>query len=104
MPASGARLAAGPLVAAGVAWSPPAGVAAVEVQLDRGPWQPARLAAVASTSTWVQWSCTFADVAPGQHLLAARATDGRGQVQTSATRPAEPSGATGYPYRGFSME
>jgi len=101
VPASGAQVPAGTVVAAGVAWAPPAGVAAVEVQLDRGAWQPARLAAVASTNTWVQWSCTFADVAPGQHLLAARATDGQGRVQTSATRPAEPSGATGYPYRGF---
>jgi DMSO/TMAO reductase YedYZ molybdopterin-dependent catalytic subunit len=103
VPASGARVPAGTLVAAGVAWAPPTGVAAVEVQLDRGPWQPARLAAVASTNTWVQWTCTFADVAPGQHLLAARATDQLGQVQTAATRPAEPSGATGYPYRGFSV-
>ncbi len=104
LPASGARVSAGTVVAAGVAWAPPTGVAAVEVQLDRGPWQPARLAAVASTNTWVQWTCTFADVAPGQHLVAARATDGHGEVQTSATRPPEPSGATGYPYRGFAVE
>ena len=104
VPASGAHVPAGTLVAAGVAWAPPTGVAAVEVQLDRGPWQPARLAAVASTNTWVQWTCTFADVVPGQHLLAARATDRQGQVQTSATRPAEPSGATGYPYRGFFVD
>ena len=104
VPASGAGVPAGTLVAAGVAWAPPTGVAAVEVQLDRGPWQPARLAAVASTNTWVQWTCTFAGVASGQHLLAARATDRDGQVQTSATRPAEPSAATGYPYRGFFVD
>jgi DMSO/TMAO reductase YedYZ molybdopterin-dependent catalytic subunit len=101
VPASGAWVPPGSVIAAGVAWAPPTGVAAVEVQLDRGDWQPARLAAAASTNTWVQWTCRFADVAPGQHLLAARATDRRGQVQTSEPRPAEPSGATGYPYRGF---
>ena len=103
VPASGARVPPGTLVTAGVAWAPPTGVAGVEVQLDRGGWRPAQLAAVASTNTWVQWTCRFADVGPGQHLLAARATDRLGQVQTSATRPAEPSGATGYPYRGFSV-
>ncbi len=45
----------GPVAVAGVAWAPHRGISAVEVRVDDGAWQPARLGAVPSDDTWVQW-------------------------------------------------
>jgi len=82
VPASGVTVPAGRVSIAGVAWAPPTGIAGVEVQIDRGAWRPAQLAAVASGNTWVQWSYAWTDAVPGQHLLAVRATDRLGRVQS----------------------
>ena len=55
-PRGGQVVSVGETVAiAGVAWDQHVGVSKVEVQVDDGPWQPARLAAVPSTDTWRQW-------------------------------------------------
>jgi hypothetical protein len=103
VPASGVTVDAGTVILAGVAWAPPTGVAMVEVQIDRTDWRPASLGAVASANTWVQWRYEWDDAPPGPHLVAARATDRNGRVQTDQPRIAEPQGATGYPYRGFTV-
>ncbi|MBF6174536.1 molybdopterin-dependent oxidoreductase [Nocardia blacklockiae] len=95
-PRVGARLTAGRVPVAGVAWAQHRGITAVEVQIDDGPWQPARLAAEPSTDTWRQWVYDW-DATPGPHTLRARATDGTGEVQTSDLRDVIPDGATGYP-------
>jgi DMSO/TMAO reductase YedYZ molybdopterin-dependent catalytic subunit len=68
---------AGPVTVAGVAWAQHKGVAAVEVRVDRGGWQPARLAAVPGIDTWRQWSWQW-DATPGRHRIEARATDATG--------------------------
>jgi DMSO/TMAO reductase YedYZ molybdopterin-dependent catalytic subunit len=81
---------------AGVAWAQHKGVEAVEVRVDRGPWQEARLAAVPGLDTWRQWVWEW-DATTGGHVLEARATDKTGYTQTSALAPPEPNGATGYP-------
>jgi DMSO/TMAO reductase YedYZ molybdopterin-dependent catalytic subunit len=94
VPAFAARLAAGPVTVAGVAWAGDRGVAAVELRVDGGPWQTVRLSRPLSAATWVQWSGSWV-AAPGQHVLEVRATDGTGAVQTDEiTRPA-PGGAHG---------
>jgi DMSO/TMAO reductase YedYZ molybdopterin-dependent catalytic subunit len=81
---------------AGVAWAQHKGIDAVEVRVDRGPWQQARLAAVPGIDSWRQWSWDW-DATPGSHLIEARATDKTGYTQTATQAPPEPNGASGYP-------
>ncbi|GAB2725514.1 molybdopterin-dependent oxidoreductase [Nocardia thraciensis] len=95
-PRAGARPGSGNVVVAGVAWAQHRGIRAVEVQIDDGPWEPARLAVEPTIDTWRQWSYDW-DAVPGPHTLRARSTDGTGQVQTSDVRDVIPDGATGYP-------
>ena len=87
---------AGRTSVAGVAWAQHKGIEAVEVRVDRGQWQQARLAAVPDIDTWRQWVWDW-DAGPGNHLIEARATDQTGYTQTAAQAPPEPNGATGYP-------
>jgi DMSO/TMAO reductase YedYZ molybdopterin-dependent catalytic subunit len=87
---------AGRTSVAGVAWAQHKGIEAVEVRVDRGQWQQARLAAVPDIDTWRQWGWDW-DAAPGNHLIEARATDKTGYTQTAMQAPPEPNGATGYP-------
>lgn len=94
-PRRGAQLPIGRVAVAGVAWAPERGIAAVEVQVDGGPWTPARLSTPISRATWVQWLYLW-QAAAGSHVLRVRATDGTGVVQTAAVQPPAPSGATGY--------
>ena len=80
---------------AGVAWDQHVGVSKVEVQVDNGPWQAARLAAVPSTDTWRQWVLPWTPEKSGSHTLRVRATDAQGHVQDTKHRDVFPSGATG---------
>jgi DMSO/TMAO reductase YedYZ molybdopterin-dependent catalytic subunit len=89
-------LRAGPRQIAGVAWAQHKGIDAVEVRVDGGPWQQAKLAAVPGIDTWRQWVADW-DATHGNHLIEARATDATGYTQTAAQAPPEPNGATGYP-------
>lgn len=95
LPRDGTGVTAGDRAVAGVAWAPDRGVAAVEVQVDDGPWMAAELSTPISDATWVQWQYQW-HATTGQHSLRVRATDGTGTVQESRqTRPA-PDGARGY--------
>ncbi len=95
-PRSGASVRSGQAVAvAGVAWDQHVGVLAVDVQVDNGAWQAARLAPVPSTDTWRQWVLVWTPPKPGSYTLRVRATDGSGVVQTAMSQPPFPSGATG---------
>ena len=96
VPGDGTKLKAGPTNVAGVAWAQHKGIDAVEVRVDRGPWQRARLATVPGIDTWRQWVWQW-DATPGQHRIEARATDATGYTQTASIAPPEPDGATGYP-------
>lgn len=95
VPVSGARLPAGPVTVAGVAWAPDRGVSRVEVRADGGPWQAARLATEISAAAWVQWLWDW-PATPGSHVLEVRATDGLGEVQTADVSPPDPDGARGH--------
>jgi DMSO/TMAO reductase YedYZ molybdopterin-dependent catalytic subunit len=95
VPRADARIRPGRVAVAGVAWAQHRGVEGVEVRVDGGPWQPARLGAEASVDTWRQWVHLW-DATPGRHTLQVRATDGAGAVQTGEQAPPEPDGATGW--------
>ena len=86
----------GSTAVAGVAWAQHKGIEAVQVRVDQGPWNEARLAAVPGIDTWRQWVWEW-DATAGQHVLEARATDKTGYTQTSAQAQPEPNGASGYP-------
>jgi len=90
-----ARLPAGQVVIAGVAWAQHLGIARVEVRVDDGPWTTARLAAAPSTDTWRQWALDW-DAAPGRHTLEVRATDRTDVIQTATRNEPFPDGATGW--------
>ena len=90
------NLKAGTHQVAGVAWAQHKGIDAVEVRIDNGPWNEARLAAVPDIDTWRQWVYEW-DATPGNHLIESRATDRTGYTQTALQEPPEPNGATGYP-------
>jgi len=94
-PRSGTTVPAGHYTVAGVAWEQEVGIAAVEIALDGGQWQRARLGRVPSVDTWVQWSAEL-DLPRGGHRLAVRAIDRDGTVQTSVRRDVAPDGATGW--------
>ena len=81
---------------AGVAWAQHKGIEAVEVRVDQGPWNQARLAAVPDLDTWRQWVWEW-DATSGNHIIEARATDKTGYTQTATQAQPEPNGASGYP-------
>jgi DMSO/TMAO reductase YedYZ molybdopterin-dependent catalytic subunit len=71
----------GELAVRGVAWSGAAPIARVEVSLDSGPWQEARLVGERNRHGWIWWE-TFARVdRPGALSVRARATDLAGRTQ-----------------------
>jgi DMSO/TMAO reductase YedYZ molybdopterin-dependent catalytic subunit len=93
-PRDGASVAAGTVPLAGIAWAPLSGVGAVEVQVDDGPWQPARLSKAVSGTLWRQWALDWRPV-PGTYRVRVRASDADGRPQDTQRRPVFPSGATG---------
>jgi DMSO/TMAO reductase YedYZ molybdopterin-dependent catalytic subunit len=95
VPRQFASVNAGKVAVAGVAWAQHTGIDKVEVRVDGGAWQQARLAAQDTTDTWRQW--VFAWEAPrGQHKLEVRATDTSGYTQTPHRASPRPDGATGW--------
>lgn len=95
VPRPGRTVAAGTVQFGGVAWAQQRGISRVEVRVDRGPWQQARLAPGISKDTWVQWQLGV-DLAPGAHEVQVRATDSGGMAQSEQRAPVAPDGATGY--------
>jgi DMSO/TMAO reductase YedYZ molybdopterin-dependent catalytic subunit len=78
--------AAGPFVVTGAAWTDGTPLESVEIQVDGGDWQRARLERqlVASRHAWTLWTAEIPALPPGPHTVASRATDRRG-----ATQPAD---------------
>jgi hypothetical protein len=81
---------------AGVAWHQGVGIESVQVRVDDGPWQEARLGRVPSADTWVQWAMPWTVRGSGPVTLQVRAVDRQGQVQDEKRRGVFPSGATGW--------
>jgi DMSO/TMAO reductase YedYZ molybdopterin-dependent catalytic subunit len=96
VPRSFAQVRAGTQVpVAGVAWSQDRGIEKVEVRVDGGPWQEARLADQDNIDTWRQWMWLW-DAKSGNHQIEVRATDTTGYVQTDKRTPIAPNGSTGW--------
>lgn len=89
------RILAGATVVAGVAWATHRGVSRVQVQVDGGPWQDARLGPDVGLDYWRQWYLPW-NATSGRHRLAARAFDGSGVPQPAAVQGVLPDGPTGY--------
>jgi DMSO/TMAO reductase YedYZ molybdopterin-dependent catalytic subunit len=94
-PADGARLTAGRVAVAGVAWAQHRGIEAVEVMIDDDDWREAELGVDDTIDTWRQWVYRW-DAAPGAHTVSVRATAGDGDTQTAVRAAPFPDGATGH--------
>jgi len=95
VPRSGAAVRAGRVAVAGTAWAMHRGIRQVQVRVDDGDWQDARLAAEPTIDAWRQWVFDWSATA-GSHVLTVRAQDGSGQWQTADVARADPDGATGH--------
>lgn len=87
-------------VIGGVAWAQGTGVASVDVRLDDGAWQPARLGGDGGTDSWRQWSLPLAALtggapAGGEHRLTVRMTGRDGRPQSTDLAPPAPNGSSG---------
>ncbi|UUU44484.1 molybdopterin-dependent oxidoreductase [Streptomyces sp. NBC_00162] len=94
-PRSFAALVPGRVAVAGVAWAQHRGIERVQVRVDGGPWQEARLGDADGVDTWRQWVWPW-EATAGSHTLEVRATDGTGAVQTGERVGTLPDGATGW--------
>jgi hypothetical protein len=93
-PQPSGALKAGKIAVAGIAWAQHTGIQAVDVRIDNGAWQPAKLSKQDTVDTWRQWVYEW-DATPGNHTVSCRATDLSGYVQTDVPAKPFPSGATG---------
>ncbi|NHC24291.1 molybdopterin-dependent oxidoreductase [Nocardioides sp. IC4_145] len=100
VPRSEAEVPAGPVRFGGVAWAQTVGVAAVEIALDGGAWEPVEVADPGTDHTWVQWVGEL-DVEEGDHVVRVRMTDKDGNVQTGVEAAPIPDGASGWHERSF---
>ncbi|HWC23518.1 MAG TPA: molybdopterin-dependent oxidoreductase [Flexivirga sp.] len=95
VPHGGAKVDAGMVAVAGVAWRQHVGISKVQVRVDGGAWQDAQLGAGANADVWRQWVFEW-NAKRGHHTLTVRAVDKRGEVQIAASAPPAPNGSTGY--------
>jgi DMSO/TMAO reductase YedYZ molybdopterin-dependent catalytic subunit len=95
VPRAGARVQAGKVAIAGIAWAQHRGIAAVTVRVDDGDWEVARLAEEPTTDSWRQWVKEW-DAVRGSHTISVRALDKKGALQAQAQAPPAPDGATGW--------
>jgi DMSO/TMAO reductase YedYZ molybdopterin-dependent catalytic subunit/rhodanese-related sulfurtransferase/glyoxylase-like metal-dependent hydrolase (beta-lactamase superfamily II) len=80
-PVEGEQIDGGETVIRGVAWSGAAPIARVEISLDNGPWQPARLLGEPQRHRWQWWELLTRFDQPGPVSIRARATDLAGRTQ-----------------------
>jgi hypothetical protein len=78
----------------GVAWAQTRGIGKVEVKVDDGAWQEAKLGPEVDVDYWRQWYLPWT-AEPGDHDLSVRATDLDGEVQTDAKAAPFPAGSSG---------
>ena len=95
----------GTVAVAGIAWAQQRGVAKVEVRVDGGEWQEARIAPDVTIDSWRQWVYEWdtTGVEPGEHRLQVRATDTTGETQTELVARPDPDGATGWHTRTINV-
>jgi len=90
-----ATLDPGRTVIGGVAWAQQqGGIEKVEVRIDDGEWQEARLGKSAGNDYWRQWYLPWT-AESGQHTLSSRAVSGDGETQTDQRATPFPDGSSG---------
>jgi DMSO/TMAO reductase YedYZ molybdopterin-dependent catalytic subunit len=77
----------------GIAFSGARGISKVEVRVDGGAWEPAKLRTPLSETTWIIWryEWPFED---GEHTFEVRSAEGDGTPQIEEQGDNRPSGAT----------
>ena len=96
VPHDGDLLVAGTTYIAGVAYAADQGIARIDVSTDGGrTWRPATLRRPLGNLTWVLWELTW-QATSGRHVIAVRAIDLQGNVQTPTYAPPLPDGSSGY--------
>jgi sulfane dehydrogenase subunit SoxC len=70
----------------GVAWGDGTPIARVEARVDGGPWREAVLVPGRDRWSLSRWTLT-GDLAPGRHVVEARATDAEGRTQPDRPTP-----------------
>ena len=88
--------------AGGIAFAGARGISKVEVQVDSGPWEEARLRTPLSETTWVIWRYDW-PFQQGKHTFAVRCVEADGTPQIEEVRGNRPSGATGIHRRQTKM-
>lgn len=78
----------------GIAWAGTRGISQVQVRVNGGEWQDARLRTPMSGKTWVIWRFEW-PFAEGEHEFEVRCIDGEGTAQIESERGVRPDGATG---------
>ena len=78
----------------GMAFAGVRGISKVEVRVDRGGWQQARLRAPLSDTTWVMWRYDWPFEA-GEHTFEVRCAEGDGTPMIEQFTNNRPSGASG---------
>jgi DMSO/TMAO reductase YedYZ molybdopterin-dependent catalytic subunit len=78
----------------GIAYAGARGVSRVEVRVDDGPWQGARLRSPLSDTTWVVWRWEW-PFEPGEHTFTVRCAEADGTPQVTARKGNRPDGASG---------
>lgn len=95
-PSRGAVLEPGPVEVRGVAWTGVGVVTRVEVSVDGGPWQIAKLEGRVLEGSWRLWTFAWKAKA-GKHALRVRATDSEEQTQPETP----PWNKSGYLWNGI---
>jgi DMSO/TMAO reductase YedYZ molybdopterin-dependent catalytic subunit/rhodanese-related sulfurtransferase/glyoxylase-like metal-dependent hydrolase (beta-lactamase superfamily II) len=80
-PGDGEELSVGESTVRGVAWSGEAPIGRVEVSINEGPWQQARLIGDRHRHSWQWWELLTTLTHPGTNTIRARATDLAGRTQ-----------------------
>ncbi|HSO74773.1 MAG TPA: molybdopterin-dependent oxidoreductase [Blastocatellia bacterium] len=82
---------------AGIAFAGDRGISKVEVSTDGGEtWGPAEIKPALSPYSWLLWHQRWTPATSGKLTILVKATDGRGETQTSQYAPPAPSGSSGY--------
>jgi hypothetical protein len=74
------RTPTGRLKIFGLAWTDGTGLASVEVRVDSGSWQRAKLEGRGNPCTWI-FTLEIDPLSAGEHSIVSRATDARGRTQ-----------------------
>lgn len=80
----------------GIAFGGDRGIQKLELSFDGAKtWREADIDDPGTQISWSTWTYDWQPEAPGEYVIAVRATDGKGGLQVSEERPTVPQGATG---------